>query len=141
VSQFAVCTKEEIINMPDTLPFFLEKVITNVHLNFQLTKTLPTQVFGITTRAPIGAAVMIAFSAGGSVIALTFANARGKFARKPFFLSVLSLMMSSKARDCTNGIGAHSRVLVENFTSRDTCTCFVSTLDIQCYLHSDNTFK
>jgi amino acid transporter len=32
-SQFAVCTKEEIINMPETLPFFLEKVITTILLN------------------------------------------------------------------------------------------------------------
>jgi hypothetical protein len=35
-------------------------------------------VFGISKRAPIGAAVMIAFSAVGALIALTFANTRGK---------------------------------------------------------------
>lgn len=36
------------------------------------------QVFGVSKHAPIAAAVMIAFSAGGAVIALTYANALGK---------------------------------------------------------------
>jgi hypothetical protein len=72
---------------------------------------------------------MTAFSAGGSVIALTFANARGKLSRKIPLLRA-SLIMASQARNRTNGIGADSRVLVKNFAPWNTCTCAVSTLDI-----------
>jgi len=50
VAFFAVCTNDEIINAPDTLSLFLQKV------------------FGISKQATIGSAVMIAFSAAGSVI-------------------------------------------------------------------------
>jgi len=60
VAFFAVCTKDEIINAPDTLSLFFQKV------------------FGESYQATIGSAVIIAFSAAGSVIALTFANVRVK---------------------------------------------------------------
>jgi hypothetical protein len=77
ILQFTVCTTEEIINSPDTLTLFLQKVSQKVKF-CMYSKIDWNQVFGISNHAYIAAAVMISFSGVGAMIALTFANVRGK---------------------------------------------------------------
>ncbi|KUJ16668.1 amino acid transporter, partial [Mollisia scopiformis] len=60
VAIFTVCTTEEIINTPNTISLFFQKV------------------FGVSDHAHVGSAIMIAISGTGSMIASTFANVRVK---------------------------------------------------------------
>ncbi|MCJ1399377.1 hypothetical protein MMC11_002579 [Xylographa trunciseda] len=57
---FAACTSEEIINQPETLIIFLEKI------------------FGPSNGARLASSIIVSISAAGAILALTFANARVK---------------------------------------------------------------
>ena len=60
VAFFAACTTEEIVNAPDTLALFFEKV------------------FGPSDSAHVASAIVISLSAAGAMMSLTFANVRVK---------------------------------------------------------------
>ena len=60
VAFFAACTTEELVNAPDSLALFFEKV------------------FGPSDSAHVASAIVISLSAAGAMLSLTFANVRVK---------------------------------------------------------------
>jgi hypothetical protein len=84
---------------------------------------------------------MIAFSAGGAVMGLTFAISKGEFYNFDIQFRGLNFKpIHSQTRDGSFGHGARSRVLVKILTSRDSCSRSFAPLDFQCYLHHHNPF-